>query len=446
MVRSAAWAVGLVAVMSLRAFAEPVPAAAGTGDYDQRLAAMEQELEELKLGMAEEAGKSKAPGTFRAFWDKGLKFATADGDFKMAIGGRVQYDLGWISQDEDSRKAFGDLPDGTEFRRLRLEATGDIYRNGFFKIQMDFAGGSANLKDAYVGIKGVPLFGSLVAGHMYEPFCLDTQTSSKYIEFMERSLIHEAFSPDRQDGIAFFNTALNDRLYYKAGLFRTSDDFGVLQSDAGYSMTGRVVGVPWNEDGGARFAHVGLSGSHRGMKDGNTLQYRTRPEWHLSTKRFVDTGAMKNVDSADLLGLEGSLVLGPFALQGEYIAAMTTAGAGGEDHTFDGFYVQGSYWLTGEHRNFKIAEGVYDRVTPKKNFGKDGWGAWEAAVRYSTISLNDGSGTPAVKGGEESNLTFGLNWHLNPNMRVMFNYTKSDLKNPDKGSSDMIGVRFQADF
>ena len=55
-----------------------------------------------------------------------------------------------------------------------------------------------------------------------------------------------------------------------------------------------------------------------------------------------------------------------------------------------------------------------------------GSGAWEVAVRWSYIDLDDAP----VLGGYLDDLTFGVNWWLNPNMRVMFNYINADLNNP----------------
>ena len=47
-----------------------------------------------------------------------------------------------------------------------------------------------------------------------------------------------------------------------------------------------------------------------------------------------------------------------------------------------------------------------------------GWGAWEAAFRYSTLDLTDGT----IDGGEMDIWSLGLNWWLTPFFEVNMNY------------------------
>jgi phosphate-selective porin OprO/OprP len=50
-------------------------------------------------------------------------------------------------------------------------------------------------------------------------------------------------------------------------------------------------------------------------------------------------------------------------------------------------------------------------------------GAWEVALRYSHLDLNDDN----IRGRELSDITVGLNWYLNSYLRLMFNYIRADL-------------------
>ena len=139
------------------------------------------------------------------------------------------------------------------------------------------------------------------------------------------------------------------------------------------------------------------------------------------------------------------MVLGPASLQAEWIKAETQDTLALGDPEYDGFYVYLSYFLTGEHRPYKMTSGVFDRVKPNRNFLDGGCGALELAGRYSHLDLDDGP----IAGGELDDYTLGLNWYWNPNTRVMFNYVRANVEREDLGldeEADLVQLRLQFDF
>jgi len=107
---------------------------------------------------------------------------------------------------------------------------------------------------------------------------------------------------------------------------------------------------------------------------------------------------------------------------------------------YTSFYGNVSYFLTGESISYKTS-GEFSRLKPKKNFdGKGGAGAWELGLRFSAMDLNE----EGVVGGELGNITFALNWYLNPATRIMTNYIYSNLKGV--GKANIVQMRFQVDF
>lgn len=399
-------------------------------DLRQRVTQIEESVEDLNK-----------PNTFTASWNNGLNFATDDGKFKLQLGGRIQNDWAWMTSSDDLDFIFGDLEDATEFRRARLFVSGQIYEDVIFKAQYDFAGGDADFKDVYLGLKNIPYVGTVKAGHFKEPFGLEELTSSKYLTFMERSLTNP-FTPGRNTGIGASNTAFDKRMTWAAGIFRDANDFGNGSGDGNYNVTARLTGLPWYEDEGRKLLHLGLAFSHRNP-DG-TLRYRERPEVHLSPVRFVDTMSFR-ADDIDLIGVEAAGVYGPFSVQGEYMYSRVDTALLG-DLSFDGYYLQASYFITGEHKPYKISSGIFDRLKPRNDFSlkHGGWGAWEVAARYSTIDLDDGL---LIRGGEEENITAALNWYLNSNTRVMWNYIRGDIDHDlYEGDVDALTMRLQLDF
>jgi hypothetical protein len=63
----------------------------------------------------------------------------------------------------------------------------------------------------------------------------------------------------------------------------------------------------------------------------------------------------------------------------------------GSDPTYNGYYIEAGWFLTGETRSYK--EGEFGRIkvkNPVLGGGKGGgWGAWQIAARYDVIELSD---------------------------------------------------------
>ena len=404
----------------------------------ERLEARQMQKEKALEEKIEEPAKKK-PETeqtdFRVYWKEGLNLATLEGDFKLKIGGRLQTDWLWSSEDNAIKSDVGEQEDGVEIRRTHLDFSGLIYGNVEYKLQFDFAGGDAVLKDAYLCLTDFPL-GQLWMGHFKEPFSLEELTSNKYITFMERALPN-IFAPSRNTGFMLHNVASDERMTTAIGVFRDTDDFGENVDDGGYNVTGRVTVLPIYEEKGSNLLHLGAAYSYRNPDD--SIRYRQRPEAHLAD-RFVDTGSFAG-DQVDLVGLDAAWVNGPLSLQGEYMMADADRLGSGSDVKFDGYYVQASYFLTGEHRNYKTSEGAFSRIKPKKNYSAaGGTGAWEIKARYSGLDLSDRD----ITGGKLNNTTAGLNWYLNPNTRIMWDYVHADKD--DIGQADMLMMRLQFDF
>jgi phosphate-selective porin OprO/OprP len=418
----------------------PVAKADELGDLKEQLAEQKTKLQETqeRLGKLEELKKQEPktdPTDFRIYWKEGLNLVTLDENFKLKIGGRLQTDWLWSSEDDAIKSDIGEQEDGVEIRRARLYFSGLIYDNVKYKLQFDFAGGEAALKDAYLALANFPL-GELRMGHFKEPFSLEELTSSKYITFLERALPN-IFAPSRNVGFMLHSTCPDERMTTAIGVFRDTDDYGEDVDDGGYNITGRVTALPIYENKGAQLLHLGAAYSYRNPDD--SIQYRQRPEAHL-TDRFVDTTEFAG-DQVDLVGLEAAWVNGPLSLQGEYIMADADRLGSGSDVDFDGYYIQASYFLTREHRNYKASEGAFSRVKPRENYSTAGGsGAWEVKARYSGLDLSDSD----IAGGELDNISAGLNWYLNPNTRIMWDYVHADKDNV--GEADMLMMRLQFDF
>lgn len=378
-----------------------------------------------------------------------LRFGSGDGDVKGRIGGRIMFDHTVGGIDDDVASETEAMEDGTEFRRARLFTEGTLYDIGY-KFQIDFAG-DPDINDMYLEFPS-PVPGSgIKVGKFKEDISLVERTSSNYIILMARPMLTE-FTGGRDLGIRLGGGGLGGGLSYGIGIYRATvdDGLGTSQGDGDYKGAARVTYVPWRQEENRKLVHVGASGSvaslDSGLPPGEQPEEAHEPEVHLAPD-FVDTGPL-DAERTTRLGLESALVYNALSVQAEFLRKEYGLDTGGSDPAFDSWYISGSYRLTGEHRPYD--GGDFGRVTPDETVragDNGGRGAWEIAARYSTMDLNDSG----IVGGEAETVTLGLNWYLNPSVRIMANYVLANVEDA-AGNADVDGeghffaMRFQIDF
>lgn len=430
--------------------------------------AQEPSLEERVQRLEEAVQPSDK--TFRAYWDHGLRLQTMDEEIKLRIGGLIQNDWNFSFLSDDLQDAFGDPEDRIFFRRARLDFRGTLYTFVRFKASYDFSGGDVDFNDVYIRFTPIPYVGNFFVGKFKTPFGLEEQTSSRFITLQERSLT-DALVPGREIGFMFRDNVFGHRMTWALAGTREPDNSSTLATkgaDNDWNATARVTGLPWFA--GNRLVHLGLAYAFRNFVD-DEARFRARPEARLNVEddgdvrsvRFVDTKTF-DAKRGHLLGVESALVHGPLSLQGEFMLVFGLDAADSrpdeveaddiEDARFYAFYFVVSYFVTGEHRPYDINQAEFDRPIPHDNFLQGGYGAWEVALRVSGIDLDDAEDINGEEaGGRELNLTFGLNWYPNPNVRVTLNYIYGivddrvvDDIDLDNERFSIFMMRFQVDF
>lgn len=389
------------------------------------------------------------------YWDDGISLTGPVSHANLHVGGKINYDLGNINADEELQAAFPDL-DGfhDDFRRLSVSLLGHAWDMLEFKVEIDFAN-VQDVKDQWIRITKGSILPHFTFGHMKEPFSLDMLTSSTYLPSMEASLPNLAFSPFRNFGVTVNGTWKEERmtwatgLFYNTGSYSDAGDSKDQISDAnGFDLAGRLTGLPLYRDNGRELVHLGLSYLHRFRDDSvydPTSRDRTRPESHLTDDRLVDTAVFYD-QGQELISLEVAWQNGPVSLQGEYFHNLVSSYSSLQ---FNGWYVQGSWLVSGESRKYHTGGGIFTGIVPKNEFrfGKKGWGAVELAIRLSQVDLND----KFVQGGKEHNFSAGVNWYLRKKIRIMTNYVHAiveDRAEPtiESGRTDIIMSRLQINF
>ena len=331
---------------------------------------------------------------------------------------------------------------GSEVRRVRLFSSGTMYQNVEYKLQLDFANKDVSWKDIFIQLNKLPLIkGSLRIGHFKEPLRLEVLTSSKYITFMERSLSN-TFLPERNSGV-MYNTNIANKISLQAGVFSNGYNFGNELWNYNININGRITYLAINNEN--QLLHLGLASSKR-KSSNHTYGFSTRAENHLGTKLLQPE--FTDVDETNILGAEIAYVRNRLSLQGEYLRTTVSLTPEMEIHSteyeLNGYYGQVSYFLTGESRPYKSSYAGFNRVKPNNNYGSNGKGSIELVARISKMDLsNAGMGILDSK-------TIGVNWYLNPNTRVMFNYVMGELAESDEFGiitpENSVMMRVQLDF
>jgi phosphate-selective porin OprO/OprP len=380
-----------------------------------------------------------------------LEIGTPDGNFTWRLGGRIHWDSAFYSNDTGTfeRTTMGS---GTDMRRARLDLTATAWRVWQFKLQYDFADSDSNidrgLRDAWIKYlhKGAQPF-TVTMGQFKEYISLEEMTSSNDVTFVERSLPMAFNSPNgRRLGIGV-SAPFHDMFTVSAGVFsRAIDSDENVDTDDSDPLifTGRLTFSPIHT--GNRLLHLAVAGSTIQPKDDDLVRYRQRPEAAInSPERLVDTGTLE-ADSISRLGFEAAGFYGPFSLQGEYLHQSIDGNTAADpDPDLNGWYIYGSWLMTGESRGYKFEDGVFNNPKPKGVVGQGGIGAWELVARYSTIDLTDGD--EGIEGGEQDNFTIGVNWYPTQNLKFMANYVQVlDVEGGDfdEAEPSIVELRGQA--
>lgn len=427
---------------------------------------------------------------------------SADGRFLMAFRARIQFDTALFDQRSNlgpSNVQFKDLASGSIVRRFYFGAEGRAFRDFWYEFRMDLGGANAEGSNAIVNLARVAYnWGNVAypnephfrinAGIIQPLFTYGDSVSSSSTTLMERGdVVNLAIAgygaDDHRRGV--------ELTFQQADIFRPGDNLVVSAAytgqpttapagtptnttDEGTQIVSRVAYRLWS-DGfsnlqiGGNFAHIfNLTGAAApgGVR---TIALQDRPEIRVDGNRLVSTAASTILGASTvatnipekgggLWGLEGGGNWRNFFLYGEYMqfgvdrdvgcAGCTpfggTAGVNPGDPKFTGWYVEGSWILTGETKTYQanatnneMATFNNPRVITPFDWNAGTWGAWELAARYSDLDLNWHEGVAGqtaaqapvggIRGGEEKIVSLGINWYFNNNVLMRFDYLIVDV-------------------
>jgi len=472
-------------------------AAQPSSSTDDRLKALEQELQDVNIQLADlKRSQSDQYGDVNRQFsnlvqvrlDNGRPtFTSADGNFSAAIRALVQFDWGTYMQSTSARAlpaAFGpDLSSGTNFRRVYLGIQGKAFGNWSYNAKFDFGGSGGtespgHIQSVYVQFDGLAPFAFRIGAYP-PPANIEDSTSAGDTIFLERNapsdLQRNLAGGDGRDAVSLLYTGeeLFGALSYTGGKVQDSAVFDEQQA-----LLARLSYRAWHDDESNLV--LGVNGTYvfrpanavasglpnlsntPGAPALNSITLSDPPELTIDSNgiRLANTGALPTRHVTQW-GVEAAGNFENFYAQAGYYgfeverapiafkvftSAVTSATeiVQPSNNSLSGWYVQASWFATGEQKPYSAATGAFTAPKVLHPFGlgeSAGWGAIELAGRFSELDLNShvrddsnvitgwtGAATRTFtffnteRGGDQRIATVELNWYPNSFVKFGFAY------------------------
>ena len=362
-----------------------------------------------------------------------LVFESKDKDYKFWFDSRVQVDFGHYFGAQEWADPIGS---GASIRRARFAVKTQITPDWYGEVDMELANGSFELKDAIVRYNGLEDW-QFSVGSQKPDFSLSRNTSSRYLEFMERPMVVSAFAPSRHLGL--FAKYNNKYFFGSASILfqeiegqetrdfveKNNKNFGM---DEGLSYIGKVVVRPVNEAdygihiGGAVMYDTPKTSDELGTS--NAFRFSCRNATNISRKKYLDTDDVKNskfnlIATAELAGhYEGLRVESAWMSDWTYMDPEKVVLD--KPYHFQGWYVEGGCLLLGGKQSYDSGSAKFNRVRTGR-----AWGDVELALKYEYLNLNDYEGRTteqAIFGGSAELYGAALNFYFGKNVKMALNY------------------------
>lgn len=386
----------------------------------------------------------------------GPTYTSPDKLNRLTMGLFVWFDNSFVIDDELAKPLGRDEIDGeSRIATARMEFNGTYTQDYFYYFRVDFqdngsGSGDSSVEWAALGIQNIPVVQNLLIGLQQPIYGLDIWANyPRHRLMLEPSLVN-AFYKGPLLGFTAFDVDMEHKLSWALGVARdTSDESatGLQAVDRGeddFVVHGRFSVFPRYREGGRHLLHLGVSGAYFKPQD-DLMVFGIWPEIYTDDIELYSLIAIPNVKDSQLGVLEFRYAEGPLWVQSDYFHNRTNRDQG-EDLSFNAFYIEGGYFLTGEQTVFSpLALHGQVAPTPSVDRTKGKYGAWEIQARYSQLDLTDaefqGGGPPFSQGAKTINYTLGLNWFLNQHIKIGINYVHSVREDLDDAKFDAIQTR-----
>ncbi|PTT13304.1 hypothetical protein DBR27_04865 [Flavobacterium sp. HMWF030] len=335
---------------------------------------------------------------------KGMKWSrTHNKWFTAKLGFAPILDYNANFQNQDSKNQVGKQESRFDIRSARVMVSGKInFKNPWkYLISVEYKGLDRADDASNFGVTDfkivIPLSenSQLDFGKVKETFVYEMVGDAANLPQFERLL--NPFFNSRNIGVIYRHYLLNNRISLSGGIFKNWPASDKSFSNTDNTFTARITGLPKWQNDGKEFMHVGIGLRYVDAKN-DIIRLKNKNESNITTT-YVDTG---NMDASHQfnLSMEQLWSLDNFSVLMEYVHNWTATNDLGTQQ-FSGYYVTGSYVLSGEQRPYDQKAAYARRIKPTGKYG-----AWEIFARVGANDLE----TKEIHGGINNRYDLGLNW------------------------------------
>ena len=361
---------------------------------------------------------------------QGFFIRSQDNSYNLRIGGYMQADGRFYLSEPK--------PTGSEFliRRLRPYFEGTVGKYYDFRFMEDFGQGTTILEDAYADIHYWPEF-RLRVGKFKEPVGLERLEEDRALKFVERGLPTDLV-PDRDLGFNFHGDLFAQRVEYALGLFNgTADNTATADGDNndGKDFAARIFVHPFADTSleYARqlgFGVAGTYGDERSTTIDSSYKSAGQNVFFSYAKGVVAAGPRYRISPQADYYWKSFGLLGEFVQNTQRLLLPPSTGKAAHPRTISNqaWQLAATYLLTGE-------DATYGQVKPRRNFDPigGGIGAWEVVARIDDLQIDRdvykyGLASASTSSREAFEWALGVNWYLNPNVKMQFDYEHTGFR------------------
>jgi phosphate-selective porin OprO/OprP len=273
-------------------------------------------------------------------------------------------------------------------------------------------------------------------GQFKEPASLDKLTVEGDGPLIETSSLTSAFGLNRRLGVQA--GAYGYRWSVTGAAFSGSLD-GTDAQGAGPGQSGLAARVTANWETDIGRVHLGAYGRTIDY-DGAGVLAASSPNTKLGAKTFyLNLRGANGADSSVLTGLEAAWSRPGLHVSAELARMSFDLPTGDEAAT--GAYIQASWAITGEQRDYKAKKGSFSGLSPDNPVSEGGIGAVEITARVDRLDFEN------YNRGRATAYTIGASWTPVEDVRLSANFTAERGSGyADGRDSDVLMVRVQAGF